>query len=48
MSRKDYRAIAEALRTTDASKATVQAVAAVFARDNSRFDWDCFTEAAGR
>ena len=45
MTRKHFRQLAEALRTTEASHDTVLQVALVCARSNPNFDWDKFREA---
>ena len=46
LSRKNYVAIAAALKASQASIETVKAVAEVFEQDNPRFDRDRFLSAA--
>ena len=47
MSRKHYRALAEALKTANAPYDVVLAVANVCKQDNSRFDYSTFFNAVG-
>lgn len=47
MSRKHYKAIAEALLKTGASVDTIRAIAYVCANDNPRFDYQKFLKACG-
>ncbi len=42
MTRQHFQAIAEALRLSEASQETIDAVAKVCNRYNSNFDWDRF------
>ena len=42
MTRQHFQAIAEALRLSEASQETIDAVAEVCNRYNSNFDWDKF------
>lgn len=46
MTRKHYIALAEALKTTNATIETIMAVAKVCANDNARFDVERFKAAA--
>ena len=47
MSRKDYVAMAGALKSASASQEVVYAVGKVFEADNPRFDWARFLSACG-
>jgi|APCry1669190691_1035309.scaffolds.fasta_scaffold01391_6 hypothetical protein len=47
MSRKDYRALAEALKGASATPQVIAAVSRVLADDNPRFDWQKFALACG-
>jgi len=47
MSRKHFRALADALKDNDASPALIHAVAQVCSDCNPNFSWDRFKEAAG-
>ncbi len=47
MSRKDYRALAEALKGASADRNTCVAVGIVCKQDNPRFDMTTFLEACG-
>ena len=47
MSRKHYRALAEALKVSGAEPAVIREVAKVLAADNPRFDWGIFYKACG-
>ena len=45
MTRKHFKALAEALRISEASAKTVKEVALVCARHNPNFNWEKFREA---
>jgi hypothetical protein len=47
MSRKDYRALAEALKGASADRQICMAVGIVCKHDNPRFDMETFLEACG-
>ena len=47
MTRKHFDAIAEALRATNASNQTIEAMALVCAHFNTNFQYDKFLEASG-
>ena len=47
MTRKHFRAIAECLKVTDASPATIEAIAVWLRTENPRFDVQKFLTASG-
>lgn len=48
MTKKDFEALASALRETRASLAICEGIAAVLLRDNPRFNRSLFLDACGR
>lgn len=48
MSKRDYEATAKIMRDTNASLATILAMADMFAARNERFNRDMFVKACGR
>lgn len=47
MTRKHYRLIADALRTSSATKEVVATLSTALLADNSRFNWETFVSACG-